>query len=124
MSIMGSIHKFSCKCGFEEDVTIGGGMRNFNQQSFFPHYCENCGLVEVNIAKDPGYQPACPKCMNPNIPEYGSHELQDPVNTDSDGTNHSVRLWGDYGMQEKGNLCPVCKHFTLLMKSMPEILFD
>ena len=24
---MGSIHKFSCKCGFEEDVTIGGGMR-------------------------------------------------------------------------------------------------
>jgi hypothetical protein len=121
---MGSIHKVSCKCGFEEDVTIGGGMKIFNQYSLFPHYCKNCGLVQVNIAENPGYQPACPKCMNPNIPEYGSHELQDPGTTDSDGANQSVRLWGDYGMQGKGNLCPVCKDFSLPMNSMPEILFD
>lgn len=99
-------------------------MRDFDRHSFFPHYCDNCGLVQVNIAENVDYEPACPKCMNPNIPAYGSPELQNSGATDPDGKDQFARLWGDCRMQEHGNLCPVCKHFTLVMYSTPEILFD
>jgi hypothetical protein len=66
--VMGSIHGTRCKCGRESSVTIGGGMRDFKQDSRFPFYCKNCGLVSVNV-QDKNL--ICPSCESSEIHEYG-----------------------------------------------------
>ncbi len=96
-------------------------MRGFRKVSYFPHYCENCGLVEVNIAKSEakGIVPPCPKCGNNDLHEYGTATACVPV------VNNQVALdWGTYHAMEKGNLCPKCKKMTLVFDRMPSILFD
>ena len=49
---MGSVRKIICPCGFKSQVSVGGTMKSFREYSTFPFYCEKCGLVEVNIAKE------------------------------------------------------------------------
>lgn len=69
---MGSTHRTHCECGFENEVTVGGGRRTFLEDSKFPFYCATCGIVSVNIAKlAPGDTPPCPKCGGPDICQYG-----------------------------------------------------
>ena len=90
---VGSTHKAHCKCGFETEVIVGGGMYDFHKVSYFPHYCENCGLVAVNIAKSEakGIVPTCPECGNSDLQEYGTQTACVPV------TGNQVALeWGTY----------------------------
>ena len=122
---MGSIHKYSCRCGFEQEVTFGG-VRADQHSSLFPYYCENCGLVEVNTAVNPEYEPSCPKCMYPDIHAYVTSYQDVTGNLTVCSTDDGDRVaytWDIYCMKVPGNLCPVCKDFTL-MKSGPLILFE
>jgi hypothetical protein len=61
---MGSVHKAFCDCGFAADVTVGGTRQSFLENSGFPFFCNDCGLVSVNIAKlaDDVWVTTCPQC--------------------------------------------------------------
>lgn len=118
---MGSSHMAHCKCGFEEEITVGGGRHNFHKVSLFPHYCANCGLVQANIAKTEakGIVPPCPKCGNNDLHEYGTKTVCVPV------AGNAVAIdWGTYHAMEQGNLCPACRQMTLVFDRMPSVLFD
>jgi hypothetical protein len=76
---MGSTHRAHCICGFQAEVTVGGGGRTFDDESKFPYLCETCGLVSVNIAKlVPGDSPPCPKCGGSNVCQYGKSPVSIP----------------------------------------------
>ena len=113
---MGSIRQVACPCGFKTTVKIGGGMRDFRDNSIFPFYCEECGFVEVNITKD---QLHCPKCNSTEVKQYGIPPISDLPEIKW-GSVH----WGNYKAELKGHLCPVCKHKTMEFLSAGEIMFD
>jgi hypothetical protein len=113
---MGSIRKVSCPCGFQSTAKIGGGMRDFRENSTFPFYCETCGLVEVNITKD---EMRCPKCNSTEVKQYGI-----PPISDLPETKWGSVYWGNYKAELKGHLCPACKQKTMEFLSAGEIMFD
>ncbi len=117
---MGSRHRAHCACGFNTEVTVGGNKQHFRSKSYFPHYCENCGLVEANIAKaeGKGEVPPCPKCGSNDLHEYGTETVYEPMYD-----NNVALQWGSYHAMVKGNLCPSCKKMTLIFESSPSILF-
>ena len=116
---MGTVHAAHCKCGFEQEVSVGGSMAGFSKYSSFPHYCVACGLVAVNIATKKGQKRACPKCKTTEVKAYGSAELSLPV-----ANNYQALVWGDNVVMEFGNFCPHCKEMSLIFEGMPSILFD
>ena len=113
---MGSIRKVSCLCGFQSTAKIGGGMKDFRENSTFPFYCQTCGLVEVNITKD---EMRCPKCNSTEVKQYGI-----PPISDLPETKRGSVYWGDYEAELKGHLCPACKQKTMEFLSAGEIMFD
>ena len=116
---MGSIHTASCKCGYEKEVTIGGSMSDFNTVSYFPHYCQNCGLIEVNIAIGRRGKRACPICKNPKIQEYGHGKVSTLIKR-----GELALQWWEYKANEHGNLCPACKKMTLVFDRVAGVHFD
>lgn len=110
---MGSRCIATCDCGFKEQITIGGGMAKFRTHSYFPHYCDACGLVEVNIH---GEKIECPKCGSSSIVAYGDERLSKRTEL------ANLIQWGDYKMPSEMNLCPKCKKYSMQLRR--EILFD
>lgn len=111
---MGQIQNVECACGYRRSVTIGGGMRNFQTDSRFPHYCKTCGLVDVNVKAMPLQ---CPSCQAQDIVQYGLP----PVSLPGDG--HPSVQWDNYGAYRTGNLCPQCQQMTLEFKEIT-MMFD
>jgi len=85
----------SCYCGYKTEFRVGGTRSGFLTTSYFPHYCESCGLVSVNVAR-PRPQPTpkekllsfigikeekveeslcCPECQSQDIKIYGKEPL-------------------------------------------------
>ena len=78
--VVGSTHRAHCKCGFETEVTVGGSRAEFLENSKFPYYCANCGIVSVNIAKlETGDKPPCPNCNGAEIHQYGLPPVSIPL---------------------------------------------
>jgi predicted nucleic-acid-binding Zn-ribbon protein len=69
---MGQICIAQCNCGFNVEVTVGGGMRDFEKRSYFPHYCSRCGLVSVNVCNR---SIECPKCGGKDVIAYGDKSI-------------------------------------------------
>lgn len=111
---MGQIQSASCACGFSSTITVGGGMRDFQTNAPFPHYCKTCGLVNANMQADPI---ACPTCQSQEVIAYG----QPPISLPSEG-RPGVE-WGGYKAPRTGNLCPKCKEMTLEFEPAT-IMFD
>lgn len=103
---MGSIHDTRCECGHATSVTIGAGMRDFQTNSKFPFYCEECGLVDVNVSAE---KAQCPKCHSEAVLQYGKPPISIPV----EGDDHPRLSWDRYKAYWHGNLCPNCKQHTM-----------
>lgn len=112
---MGSQHKAHCPCGYENTVYVGGVRRTFLEKSKYPHYCNNCGMVEVNVCKTPL---ECPSCKSSSILPYGHKKISKYKKKET----LVLQLW-ENSAQMDGNLCPRCKEYTLKFEH-PEILFD
>jgi Zn finger protein HypA/HybF involved in hydrogenase expression len=112
---LGSIRNVACPCGFKSPVTVGGSMRHFREDSKFPFYCETCGLVDVNVAKDDLY---CPKCESRDIKQYGKPPISEPPLI-----NLGYVSAGNYKADAKGHLCPACKKKTMEFTNS-EMCFD
>ena len=113
---MGSIHGTRCKCGRESSVTIGGGMRDFREDSRFPFYCKDCGLVSVNV-QDKNL--ICPTCESSDIHEYG----KPPISIRDESDEYVAIQCGNFKAYRHGNLCPSCKEHTMRF-GPTQIMFD
>ena len=112
---MGSIHKAHCPCGYEKTIYVGGVRRTFLENSKYPHYCTDCGLVEVNVCKTPLQ---CPSCGSSGILPYGHKKISKYKKKDA----LVLQLW-DNSAQMDGNLCPKCNQFTLKFEH-PDTVYD
>ena len=112
---MGSIRNVACPCGFKSPVTVGGSMRDFLKDSRFPFYCETCGIVDVNVAKDDLY---CPKCESRDVKQYGIPPISEPPLI-----NRGYVSARNYQADAKGHLCPACKNKTMEF-TLSEMCFD
>lgn len=136
---MGSVHNASCPCGYIDEVTIGGGRSTFLEQSSFPFYCSDCGLVEVNVAKLPGYctESTCTSCSKESITRYGIppvslFDLRPPPakkfwqfwKKKWSAPHKAALQWGNLEASESGHICPSCHEMTLKFDKHSSILFD
>lgn len=110
---MGQIMKVGCSCGFSKTVRIGGGMRDHQTNSTFPHYCESCGLVDVNVMASPLQ---CSYCLSEKVVAYGQQATSLP-------SERRGIQWGKFDAPVSGNLCPQCKQMTLEFKGTV-MMFD
>ena len=113
---MGSIKNALCPCGFKSIITVGGNMRSFLDYSSFPFYCDCCGLVDVNVAKEDLH---CPKCKSINVKQYGIPPISEPPTI-----NRGFVSCNNYKSDHCGHLCPSCKQKTMEFGSHGEIMFD
>jgi hypothetical protein len=124
---MGFTIAASCKCGYKTEFRVGGTRSGFLTTSYFPHYCESCGLVSVNVARArPEPTPkekllsftgikeevveeplCCPQCQSQDIKIYGKEPMVD-VNR-----CRSTISWGNDYLDDLYNFCPSCKQYTM-----------
>ena len=70
---MGSIVKAECGCGFEKEMSLGGGMRTFATHCNFPFFCSVCAIMfEANLLKT---KIVCPKSKATNSVPYDSDRI-------------------------------------------------
>ena len=100
---MANFYKASCKCGYERSVRTGGTRETFQTESYFPFYCKQCGLINVNFMQP---HELCPTCKSADIKPYGG------PTTSLDNEFNTVTSY-KYKAPNKGNLCPQCGEFTL-----------
>lgn len=100
---MANIYKASCKCGFKRSMRTGGNRDNFQTESYFPFYCKECGLVNVNI-KEP--HSTCPSCKSIDLKPCGHRDIS------LDNKWKTVQC-SQYEAPNVGNLCPNCLDKTL-----------
>lgn len=132
---MGSIHEARCECGFQRQVTVGGGRHSFREKSMFPFYCAHCGMVDVNVAQVPDSKTKtlCPTCGAADTIQYGVppvslHALRPNLKKfwqkQSSSKEQAALQWGSREASESGHICPACHNMTLTFSMMPSILFD
>ncbi|MEI7785833.1 MAG: hypothetical protein WCK08_15695 [Betaproteobacteria bacterium] len=135
---MGSVYQAFCGCGFQSEVTVGGSRSSFLETSYFPFYCKDCGLVEVNIAKMPNKvcSCSCPECGTQDCTQYGTPPvslvdlrpkplIRRLLNRGKEEQLESVTIaWRNREATLKGHLCPSCKEMTLEFSRFPTVMFD
>jgi hypothetical protein len=124
---MGFTIAANCNCGYKTQFKVGGTRSGFMTTSYFPHYCESCGLVSVNVARPiplqtpkekllssigiteetAEYTLCCPQCKSPDIKIYGKEPMV--------GSNRcrSTISSGDNYMDELYNFCPSCRRYSM-----------
>ena len=101
---MGATYLAHCPCGYKQNVTVGGNMINYEQESLFPFYCKKCGLVEINICQK---RIRCPSCASARVYAYGSKKV-----SPNDIGDREVS-WQQYSAGSSSHLCPSCKQHRL-----------
>lgn len=101
---MGSIHKAKCECGYSSGVKVGGTRASYKTESYFPYFCDSCGLVDINVVAE---NLACPRCHGQTVSEYG----KEPISKNND--SYLVLQNFSRSARRDGNFCPSCKNFTL-----------
>ncbi len=126
---MGSNVRAICKCGVDNEISIGGGMLTFKYIAYFPCLCEDCkDVVEVNLLgnryksqtqeefergderleiplKDRKF--TCPKCHGGNVIPYSDSRLFGII-----GDEEVIR-WGSEILTNGTYKCPKCDNKTL-----------
>lgn len=134
---MGSVYSAYCRCGYSEEVTVGGTRRSFRENSSFPFFCDHCGLVSVNVAQLPDGKVVtnCPKCNAPACTQYGVppvsvHDLRPlpwwrrwfrPSNVQAVDSNIA---WRSREASEEGHRCPQCREMSMRFSRYPCLMFD
>lgn len=110
---MGTIVKAECKCGFEQKIPIGAGMRNYGENCAFPCFCNHCArLVVTDMMAN---HKNCPICENDSLVSYMHSTI---ASVDGDRNVASCRLSKDGAdemlMLDNGHyICPQCKSVSL-----------
>lgn len=109
---MGSSVNAQCKCGYEAELLIGGGMNNFTTFCSFPVFCKNCQQLQSANLLDK--YPNCPRCQSREIVAYDENELQQtPGENIVTSWNISDELGRILQLTDGEYFCPSCKEFSL-----------
>lgn len=114
---MGHVISATCKCGYtEKNLTIGGGMLDFQVNCGHPALCSTGEhVVTVNLLKKPITCPEghsgfpSPYCNSPDL------QIEPGLSI--------VSGWQDYELNDGKYLCPKCGAYELVF-STPHIFFD
>ena len=110
---MATLHNAYCKCGFNKSIQVGGTMLSFTTHAYFPFYCKDCGLVDVNVARKIH---KCPSCKSQQIHQYGLP----PVSLKSE--TYKLVFNGEYLASSEGHFCPNCNEFNLIFSEIEMFL--
>jgi hypothetical protein len=123
---MGMMLGMKCGCGYAVDIVIGSGMCGGYCE--LPHFCVNCGVVNVDVLVD---DPQCPKCASTNVLRYGETEKANEFaimgmrvpKFDTVSWVHDPRVsrpkddhyesWDNWRISTGDHLCPKCSQITL-----------
>ncbi|MCF7944351.1 MAG: hypothetical protein K9L75_02285 [Spirochaetia bacterium] len=114
---MGTLITAVCeKCGYRKDLmTLFSGMIGVSEHCFIPYYCKSCStLFEGDMLEDTIY---CPECNSKDVVSYEDESL----GFSEDKTSfswHVFQIGREVKLNEKGNLCPQCREFTLKFESV------
>lgn len=103
---MGSNIDAHCyNCGYDVNLSIGGGMFNYEEYTSWPVNCFDCHTINsTNIRASPL---ACGNCGSNNVIE--AHEKRLDAR---DGTHTEVMCW-ERKLSNGNYKCPKCEQFTL-----------
>ena len=107
---MGSIIQASCKCGFQKEMYLGGGMENFTTHCSFPYYCQDCGKLFEGNMLDKNVK--CEECESENVLPYNNERVCKSKGGEVfswyvDELGDDIILpYGDY-------LCPACGNYSM-----------
>ena len=109
---MGSAVTAVCKCGYEKDFMIGGGMMDFMEVCHFPCLCKKCeAVVDVNIMVSP---PICSVCKDSGVVPYDNEELILELGEEEVASwNMEEKLGREVKLTDGKYYCPNCKEFHL-----------
>jgi hypothetical protein len=116
-----------CNCGYQIDFRVGGSRAEYLTISYFPHYCESCGLVSVNVARprpkstlkekllifigirvETVEEPlCCPECQSQDIKRYGKEPMV------GSKRSRSAISRDDHYLDNFYNFCPSCKQYSM-----------
>lgn len=134
---MGMMLGMKCGCGYAADITIGSGMRGGYCK--LPHFCDHCGVVNVDVMAD---EPRCPKCASSDVIGYGETEKANEFTImgvrvpkfDTVSWMHDPRVsrpkddryesWGNWRISTGDHLCPRCSQMTLQVSRDSIAMFD
>lgn len=136
---MGTMASMDCGCGYRAMAIIGASRREFAKVFKFPHYCEKCGVVSVDLLSD---EVVCPTCGTNEVIRYGQKseeklgsilgvraafrnkvvQVHDERVTKPDGRKFAS--WSDYSITVGSHLCPACANFTLYIGTGDIGMFD
>lgn len=71
---MGSLVEATCKCGFNREMLLGGGQRNFQTYCGLPYVCGSCKTFFVANVLEKSV--VCPDCNSSNVKSYGEHRAE------------------------------------------------
>ena len=115
----------SCYCGYNTEFRVGGTRSNSLTVNYFPHYCESCGLVSVNVARptptpkkkllscigikeETTEEPlCCPECQSQDIKQYEKKPM-----TCDDHPEAKIRSFDHY-MDTENNFCTSWKQYAM-----------
>lgn len=102
---MGTSANAECaSCGYEEQLALGGGMRNFQTYAAWPVWCDACRRVTTaNHLAEPI---ACERCGSDAV-----KMASDPAVWRGDGK--VTITWNDLKLTDGHYRCPRCDAFTL-----------
>jgi hypothetical protein len=109
---MGSSVRGKCPCGFDFEVPMGGGMRNFSTTRYFPCLCEACHtIVPVNLL---ALAQQCPECNNQALISYDDPRMSEsPGKGVVAGWDLKEQLGRELILTDGNYLCPKCNHLSL-----------
>jgi Zn finger protein HypA/HybF involved in hydrogenase expression len=117
---MGNTTDAHCySCGYDEIVTLGAGMSNFQTFAEWPVYCKECqAITSANMRSTPI---RCGSCGGTNVMAYGNGNLVQ-------GGMRVVEQWQELTLTDGDYFCPSCEAFTLKFgtsaKGDRKIFFD
>ena len=109
---MGSAVRAACKCGYNSEFLIGGGMLDFMKMCHFPALCHECNnIVGVNLI---ARTPRCPKCKSKNLTAYDQPEIIKRRGKNVVASwNMEEKLGRELELTDGDYLCPSCGDFHL-----------
>lgn len=109
---MGTIVRAECKCGFAvDDMSIGGGMMDFNTRYSFPIYCNECKIMFVGNLFDKDIR--CTKCNRTNVTPYADESMFVGVTEIEAYRDESEKLVRVPELTNGTYKCPKCGEFGM-----------
>ena len=109
---MGTIIRAECRCGFQKEMCLGGGMLNFTKHCAFPMYCGQCKILfEANLFRK---RIPCPSCRGTrDVVPYDDERVCRSKGEEVFQWATEDKIGRDLALTGGKYLCPQCGQFTL-----------